>query len=51
LLMVDGSCIKSLINLVKNKDEITYQMIVEILADEVEHEDDLEALVEDMELM
>ena len=42
---------QDLINLVKDKDEITYQMIVEILADEVEHEEDLQALVEDMELI
>lgn len=37
--------------MLKDKDPITYQMILEIMADEVEHEDDLEALVEDMELM
>lgn len=42
---------QQLINLVKEKDELTYQMAVEILADEVEHEEDLEALVEDMELI
>ena len=42
---------QQLINLVKEKDEITYQMAVEILADEVEHEEDLEALVEDIELI
>jgi len=37
--------------MLKDKDPITYQIILEILADEIEHEDDLEALVEDMELM
>ena len=37
--------------MLKDKDQITYQIALEILADEVEHEDDLEALVEDMELM
>ncbi len=33
----------------KDKDPITYQIVLEILKDEVEHEDDLEALFEDME--
>ena len=42
---------QKLINLVKEKDAITYQMLLEILADEIEHEEDLEALVEDMELI
>lgn len=42
---------QNLINLVKEKDEITYQMLLKILADEIEHEDELEALVEDMELI
>jgi len=37
--------------MLKDKDPITYQMVLEIMADEVEHEEDLEALVEDMELM
>ncbi len=35
----------------KDKDSITYQLVLEILEDEVEHEEDLEALLEDMELM
>lgn len=35
----------------KDKDEITYQMILEILKDEIEHEDDLQTLVEDIEMM
>ena len=34
-----------------NKDPITYEIAVQILKDEVEHEEDLQALVEDMELM
>ena len=42
---------QKLSTMLKDKDPITYQMVVEILADEVEHEEDLEALVEDMELM
>jgi len=40
---------RKLIELVKDKDLITYQMGLEILADEVEHEDDLEMLLEDLE--
>ncbi len=32
-------------------DPITYNMALEILADEVEHEEDLQALAEDMQLM
>ena len=37
-----------LLEITKDKDEITYQMALEILKDEVEHEDDLQALVEDI---
>ncbi len=40
---------KKLADTVKDKDHITYNMALEILADEIEHEDDLQALVEDME--
>lgn len=32
----------------KDNDYVTYNMAIEILADEVEHEDDLESLLEDM---
>lgn len=42
---------QSLTTLVKDADPITYNMLLGILADEVEHEDDLEALLEDLELM
>jgi len=42
---------QKLSTMVKDKDPITYQMVLEILADEVEHEEDLEALLEDMQLM
>ena len=38
-----------LLEFVKDKDPITYFMVQEILKDEVEHEDDLETLLEDME--
>lgn len=39
---------KSLLETVKDKDPITYNMILEILEDEVEHEEDLEAILEDI---
>jgi bacterioferritin len=42
---------KKLAEYVKGKDEITYHLVLEILEDEVEHEDDLEAIVDDMKLM
>lgn len=35
----------------KDADPITYNLAVQIMADEVEHEEDLQALVEDIELM
>jgi len=38
-----------LLETVKEKDVVTSQMILEILGDEVEHEDDLQTLLEDME--
>ncbi|NGX43279.1 MAG: hypothetical protein K940chlam7_01574 [Chlamydiae bacterium] len=37
-----------LLELTENKDPITYQMVLEILQDEVEHEEDLQALQEDI---
>ncbi|MBD3408150.1 MAG: ferritin [Candidatus Lokiarchaeota archaeon] len=37
-----------ILELTKDKDPITYNLALEILADEVEHEEDLQALVEDM---
>lgn len=35
----------------KDKDMVTYNMALQILEDEVEHEEDLQALSEDLELM
>lgn len=35
----------------KDTDPITYNMVLQILQDEVEHEEDLQALYEDLELM
>jgi bacterioferritin len=39
---------KALVDLTKDKDPITYVMALEIMTDEVEHEDDLQALMTDM---
>jgi bacterioferritin len=38
---------QKLLEAVKDKDPITYNMVLEILADEVEHEDDLQTMLED----
>ncbi len=35
----------------RESDSLTYEIVLEILGDEVEHEEDLQALVEDIELM
>ncbi|NLL61634.1 MAG: ferritin [Candidatus Atribacteria bacterium] len=40
-----------LLNLVKDADPITYKMVLEILEDEIEHEEDLEALMGDLETL
>ncbi len=37
-----------LLEMTKDKDPVTYNMVLEILEDEVEHEEDLQALQEDM---
>ncbi len=42
---------RRLIDMVKGKDYITFNMLRKIMEDEVEHEEDLEALVEDIEKM
>ena len=43
------SIYKELAEFVKDKDPITYNMVLDILEDEVEHEDDLENILEDIE--
>jgi bacterioferritin len=35
---------------VKDKDIVTYNMVAEVLEEEVEHEEDLQALLEDIEI-
>jgi bacterioferritin len=42
---------KRLLDTTQGKDPITYNMVLQILQDEVAHEEDLQALSEDLELM
>jgi bacterioferritin len=35
----------------QGKDPVTHRMVLEILADEVEHEEDLEAILEDLKML
>ena len=41
----------SILGKVKDKDPVTYEIVLQILTDEIEHEDDLQAIMEDIELM
>jgi len=41
----------NLLMFTRDRDPVTYNIILQILQDEVEHEEDLQALVEDIELM
>jgi bacterioferritin len=45
------STYKKLIEATQTSDPVTYNMAVQILSDEVEHEEDLQALKEDLELL
>ncbi|HOJ64033.1 MAG TPA: ferritin-like domain-containing protein [Spirochaetota bacterium] len=45
------SVYKKIMDMTFNKDMVTYNLAVQILTDEVEHEEDLQALAEDLELM
>jgi bacterioferritin len=45
------SAYKNLMDVTKDKDMVTYNMALTILEQEVEHEEDLQALQEDLELM
>ena len=42
---------QKMLEILQGKDPITWNMVVQILADEVEHEEDLQALKEDIETM
>ncbi|WP_342304635.1 ferritin-like domain-containing protein [Methanolobus sp. ZRKC5] len=41
----------SILAKVKDKDPVTYEIILQILTDEIEHEDDLQSVLEDIELI
>jgi len=45
------SVYESLMKITKDKDMVTYNMALQILEDEVEHEEDLQSLAEDLDLM
>lgn len=40
-----------ILELTKDKDPVTYNIVLQILQDEIEHEEDLQALLEDFEMM
>jgi len=42
---------KKIVDLTKDADPVTYEIAISILTDEITHEEDLQALVEDIELM
>jgi len=42
---------QQLVELTKEADPVTYEMALAILTDEIEHEEDLQALAEDIQLM
>ena len=42
---------ESLLEMTKDVDPITYNLVLEILTDEVEHEEDLQAILADIQLM
>jgi bacterioferritin len=41
---------KKILEMVKDKDPVTYHLILEIMEDEIEHEEDLESMLEDMKI-
>ena len=45
------SVYKNLMDVTKDKDMVTYNMALTILEQEVEHEEDLQSLKEDLDLM
>jgi bacterioferritin len=42
---------QELARITREADHITYEMVLQILTDEVQHEEDLQALLEDLDLM
>ncbi len=45
------STYKKILDYTKDKDHATYDMALQIMEDEIEHEEDLEAIVEDIQIM
>jgi len=45
------SVYKAIMDYTKDKDTVTYDMALQIMTDEIEHEEDLEAIREDIEVM
>ena len=45
------STYKKLLDYTKDKDHATYDMALQIMEDEIEHEEDLEAIMDDIKLM
>lgn len=45
------SVYKKIMDYTKDKDSVTYDMALQIMTDEIEHEEDLEAIKEDIKLM
>ena len=42
---------QKLVDFTKDADPVTYEIVLSILTDEIEHEEDLQAIVEDIRLM
>jgi len=42
---------QQLVELTKDTDPVTYEIVLSILTDEIEHEEDLQAIAEDIQLM
>ncbi len=42
---------QKLVDFTKDADPVTYEIVLSILTDEIEHEEDLQAIVEDIQLM
>ena len=42
---------RQLVELTKNADPVTYEIVLQILTDEIVHEEDLQSLAEDIQLM
>ena len=42
---------KEIIDYTKDKDPVTYDIALNIMSDEIEHEEDLEAIKDDIEVM